>query len=688
MKLVSIIIPVYNVEAYLDRAVLSACNQTYRNTEIILVDDGSTDRSGEICDMWQKKDSRIRVIHKENGGLSSARNAGLDIATGDYIYFLDSDDYIKDNLLATVVPYLDNGIQLVSFNYYCVNGNEQKANSFQYRRYSIHSGEDRLNFIIGKVCNYAIGWEAWSRIFVKKIIDEHNLRFADNRKIFAEDLYFLLCYTAHIEQIVCIRDVLYFYEIRENSIMGNDLKKNNLGRFSLLAEAVYEHYKQSSCEYLLQNFPLIHWAVIKPEISRRFNACGVQKLPEDIRGVVPNDIFFKSNLSKAKKMFALLKYMHRTEVMQNKALVNYVLKGNSLKYRISSRIIRELNSHPRWFKNYCPGHKAAETKIKEFIRNPGRIYYLGTEEFGNVGDHLINVAVTEFLQKNFPGYSLLEITAPAYGLYRPFLLKYITEKDIIVTPGGGNWGDEYPVAENTRMDILSNWKNVPIIMFPQTIHYSDSEKGQKALAKAKAIIAEAKKLFICAREKVSFDFAQQHFSARSFLIPDIVFSKELNKMAERAKNRILWCMRDDLEKVLSGEDHEKLYAACRNLTDDIQKLDMQLPYDVFKEDRQLEIDAKLRQYFSGNLVITDRLHGMVCAAITGTPCVAFSNYNHKIRSTYEWIRHLPHIRFVNNVDEAISVIPELLSMKDCKYDDTPLKPYFEQLKNMIDECSE
>lgn len=94
MPIISIIVPVYKVEQYLDRCVSSILAQTYRDFELILVDDGSPDRCGEMCDEWAKKDDRIRVVHKENGGLSSARNAGLDIATGEYIGFVDSDDYI------------------------------------------------------------------------------------------------------------------------------------------------------------------------------------------------------------------------------------------------------------------------------------------------------------------------------------------------------------------------------------------------------------------------------------------------------------------------------------------------------------------------------------------------------------------------------------------------------------------
>ena len=94
--MLSVIIPVYNVEKYLSRCVDSVLNQTYKNFELILVDDGSLDNSPVICDEYENKDSRIKVIHKENGGLSSARNAGLEICKGDYIFFIDSDDWLTD----------------------------------------------------------------------------------------------------------------------------------------------------------------------------------------------------------------------------------------------------------------------------------------------------------------------------------------------------------------------------------------------------------------------------------------------------------------------------------------------------------------------------------------------------------------------------------------------------------------
>ena len=97
--LISIIVPIYNVEKYIKKCIDSIINQTYTNLEIILVDDGSPDNCGKICDKYKEKDDRIKVIHKKNGGLSDARNAGIDIATGEYITFIDSDDYVAENYI-------------------------------------------------------------------------------------------------------------------------------------------------------------------------------------------------------------------------------------------------------------------------------------------------------------------------------------------------------------------------------------------------------------------------------------------------------------------------------------------------------------------------------------------------------------------------------------------------------------
>ena len=120
-KLVSIIIPVYNVEKYLAECIESVLKQTYQNIEILLIDDGSPDNSGKICDEYEEKDSRVRVIHKENGGVSSARNVGLEQANGEYITFIDSDDFVSESYIEELYIALENGnsdLAFCKYNHY------------------------------------------------------------------------------------------------------------------------------------------------------------------------------------------------------------------------------------------------------------------------------------------------------------------------------------------------------------------------------------------------------------------------------------------------------------------------------------------------------------------------------------------------------------------------------------------
>ena len=219
MPAISVIVPVYKVEDYLRECIDSILCQTYTDFELILVDDGSPDNCGIICDDYAAKDSRIIVIHQKNGGLSTARNTGLDIATGKYICFADSDDHIKQDLLETVIPYMEQGKDLVVFNHDRVFPDGKVQQFSHHLGTYILSDKNRTDFFINTLLAYNIGWEAWNRMFRKEIIDTYHLRFADNKQIFAEDLYFNLCYCAHIHEIISIPQSLYLYNVRDNSIM-------------------------------------------------------------------------------------------------------------------------------------------------------------------------------------------------------------------------------------------------------------------------------------------------------------------------------------------------------------------------------------------------------------------------------------------------------------------------------------
>lgn len=224
-ELISVIVPIYNVEKYLKRCVDSILNQTYKNVEIILIDDGSTDNSGKICDEYALKDTRIKVIHKENGGLSDARNAGLNIMTGKYVTFVDSDDYIDFKFIQTLFTNLKKCNADIS----CCNMQRFKTNK-ELRKYKkTRNGIEIFDSI-----------EALNYIFYQKKIDSSvcNKLFKENlfRKIFFpnnryfEDLAIIYKVILKAKKIVYDNSNLYYYYQRKNSILheANEKRINDI----------------------------------------------------------------------------------------------------------------------------------------------------------------------------------------------------------------------------------------------------------------------------------------------------------------------------------------------------------------------------------------------------------------------------------------------------------------------------
>ena len=212
-KLISVIVPIYNVENYLEKCINSIINQSYNNLEIILVDDGSTDNCGIICDMYKEIDNRIIVIHKSNGGLSSARNVGLDISKGDLISFVDSDDYIEKTFLEELKNNMDKYKSDISVcNYYRVKNNNLTIgiinnNEDEY----VLTDKDKFENIVN---NYRVC--VWNKLYKKSIFK--NIRFPDGR-IF-EDRYVICDILNEAMAISYFNKPLYYYVYRSNSIVN------------------------------------------------------------------------------------------------------------------------------------------------------------------------------------------------------------------------------------------------------------------------------------------------------------------------------------------------------------------------------------------------------------------------------------------------------------------------------------
>lgn len=259
-KKVSIVVPVYKVEQFLERCVRSLLAQTYKNMEIILVDDGSPDKCPEMCDQFAQDYECIKVIHKKNGGLSSARLAGFRIASGEYMLFVDSDDYIDVTMVEKLYNAIENkNAELAICGYYTQNKDNISANLLPYAEDGIYGRKNIIdNYIlplVGKMSN-AINIPGFFgvRMFRRSLIREEY--FLSENKYFMEDHVFNLIYADGINNIAIVNEPLYYYCINRSSL-SNCFRKNKWQMYVNLLQFFTEYLQERDItdgEKRLENF--------------------------------------------------------------------------------------------------------------------------------------------------------------------------------------------------------------------------------------------------------------------------------------------------------------------------------------------------------------------------------------------------------------------------------------------------
>lgn len=233
-KLVSIIVPVYKVEQYLKRCMDSVLNQTYKNIEVILVNDGSPDNCPALCDEYAKIDSRVRVIHKENGGLSSARNVALDIMKGDYVFFVDSDDWLALDTLEVLSEYLENDYDMISFQRTylteekVVEKGDKNAKEMDVSQYIDESFLGRYDFFVT------------TKIFKAEVFN--NVRFLEGRNY--EDLEIIHRLFLNMKKVVGLDYFLYYYWKGNEGAITNTITMKNIQDHYLSANEIYHASKK------------------------------------------------------------------------------------------------------------------------------------------------------------------------------------------------------------------------------------------------------------------------------------------------------------------------------------------------------------------------------------------------------------------------------------------------------------
>lgn len=314
-------------------------------------------------------------------------------------------------------------------------------------------------------------------------------------------------------------------------------------------------------------------------------------------------------------------------------------------------------------------------------------YIIGSPIYGNYGDSAILLAQMWFLLETLPAsYEVFEISYAEYYKFRYQLRQHIDNSCLLFCMGGGNMGNQWEWEELLRYNVLADFPCNRVIIFPQTIYYSETGNQAYTPERAKAVYNGRTGLTLVAREEQSFALMQKLFPETEVLfVPDIVLWSSMDQFGTVPQKRsgALICRRRDCEASVSDAVWCELEQAISTEGKEIRRTEMDTVQGINKGTRCELVRKKMQEYCAAELVVTDRLHGMVFSAITGTPCIVLGNYNYKIRGTYEWIKYLPYIRYAKSAEEAKLYLPELLAMKNCKFDNSPLISYYDKLKEVI-----
>lgn len=245
-ELITVIVPIFNVEKYLNCCIQSIVDQTYRNLEILLIDDGSPDNSPAMCDDWAGRDSRIRVIHKENQGLGMARNTGIENATGEYICYFDSDDYVNVHTIELAYDVLKKyNADYALFGYSHVYPDGRISGFDVELQKTVFAGAEVTGALLPWLIQQArrretpcpFAFSAWSGLLRRSILEENQIRFQSERQIISEDTLYLLELYSKLQTVVLIPKPLYFYRINPSSLTKTFRKERQNKNNAFLAKA-------------------------------------------------------------------------------------------------------------------------------------------------------------------------------------------------------------------------------------------------------------------------------------------------------------------------------------------------------------------------------------------------------------------------------------------------------------------
>lgn len=296
----------------------------------------------------------------------------------------------------------------------------------------------------------------------------------------------------------------------------------------------------------------------------------------------------------------------------------------------------------------------AKSDVSQFksILNKRKVFVFLSADYGNMGDVAITIAQIQILKKKYPDYLIVEVLASncfkdiksIYDICRP--------NDIVTIIGGGNMGDLYYDFQILREIVILKFKHNRVISFPQTIDFSNTQKGKKRLSISKKIYSKHPNLTILSREKKSYKLMKEFFPKNKvFLTPDVVLALDYTNIIQKDRRGVIFSMRNDAEKFLDSEQHHAIETYFEKKFDSLKYCDTHIGKKCLTDiERRAELNIILQKFSSAQVVVTDRLHGMIFSYITGTPAIVFPNGNSKVENCYEWIKECGFIEFVKEVN--------------------------------------
>lgn len=291
-------------------------------------------------------------------------------------------------------------------------------------------------------------------------------------------------------------------------------------------------------------------------------------------------------------------------------------------------------------------------------------------DYGNLGVLAIGYAQEEFLRSHFPNYNIVRVPySRTFDLLRS-VRRQLSPGDLLFIAGGGFMGNFYPGAQRQREFIVQYFETHAIISFPQSLVYLNGDADVSSARRERRILGRSNNLILCARETPTLAMMRELFQNRLIYVPDIVFSlSEMDEIrcGEADRRGVLLTLREDRERMRSTEEDRVIFKVLSKLGKPVQEKENLVNNDDVNQDAPYSLAlAQIHRYQQAEVVITDRLHGMIFAAITGTPCVVLPNTNHKIAATYhDWIlNRSPHVLYLDTLNE-INLTCALTEVMSC-----------------------